>query len=164
MNALSFIFKRAINGHLSNLVLGMLNVAVLASLYIILGEFGMSDIRNLKYIFQFFTLLLITSAIILSINSEIVDKIRDICILRAIGLQKYFVWLVFIIKSISIGLIGSIIGILIGSFSLLFLFNIAPKLLPILNMMILGVISVLISSFFPLIKLSKLKIPEVLNR
>jgi len=164
MNAISFIFKRAIKVYSFNLILGILNVAAMASIFIMAVEFSTSSIQSLKYIFQIFTLVLITSAIILSINSEFMRKIRNICILCAIGFQKYFIWFFFVIKSMAIGVVGTLIGILIGNVTLFVLFNTSPKISSILNVLILGIISALIGCLFPLIKLSKLKIPEVLNR
>ena len=164
MSAISFIFRRAIKIFSINLILGILNVATLVSLFIIAVEFNISAMQSLKYIFQFLTLFLITSAIILCMNSEFVRKIRDICILRAIGFQKYFIWFFFLTKSMAIGVVGSLIGILTGNAALFILFNKSPKISPILNVLVLGIISALIGCLFPLFKLSKLKIPEVLNR
>jgi len=97
-------------------------------------------------------------------NSEYVRKIRDICILRAIGFQKYFIWFFFFIKSMAIGVLGSIIGIMIGNVTLFVFFNKSIKLLPVLDVLMLGVVSALIGCLFPLFKLSKLRIPEMLNR
>jgi ABC-type antimicrobial peptide transport system permease subunit len=97
-------------------------------------------------------------------NSEFAQRTRDISIFRAIGFQRLFLWTFFIIKSLIIGLIGSIIGFVIGNIALIILFNIGPRLMLIIDVLILVTISALIGCLSPLIKISKLNIPEMLNR
>lgn len=164
MNSFLFIFKKTLKLSLSNLILGLLNIATVTVLFIILSSSDASLIKGLNIIIPLSTLILISSAIVLCINIEFSSKIRDICILRAIGFQKYHIFFYLIINSILVLMPGLIIGIISGNIILFILFNISMKNTIILNTLFLGIISVSIGCISPLIKISKLKIPEVINR
>jgi ABC-type antimicrobial peptide transport system permease subunit len=164
MNTFLFIFRHVFKIRSPNLILGLLNVGIVALLIVITTELITLNMQLLNYILIASAVLLITSVIILCMNSEFAQRTRDISIFRAIGFQKLFLWTFFIIKSLIIGLIGSIIGFIIGNVALIILFNIMPRLMLIIDVLILVTVSALIGCLSSLIKISKLNIPEMLNR
>ena len=164
MNTFLFIFKQVFKIRSPNLILGLLNVGIVALLIVFTTELYALNMQILNYILMVSAVLLITSVIILCMNSEFAQRTRDISIFRAIGFQRLFLCTSFIIKSLIIGLIGSIIGFVIGNIAIIILFNIGPRLMLIIDVLILVTISALIGCLSPLIKISKLNIPEMLNR
>lgn len=164
MNAILFVFRQVFKVRSFSLILGLLNVATVALLIVITTEFNIPTIQTLNYILFISALLLISTTIILCMNSEFAHRTRDISILRAIGFQGFFIWSFFVMKSFIIGIMGSLIGFTIGNIILYILFNTNPRLLLIFDVLILAIISALIGCLSPLVRILRLNVPELLNR
>lgn len=163
MNSLLFIYKKTFKINLFELFLGSLNISIITTFLIIFIGLELTQALTLNIIVTLLTFIMMTSTIISCLNSEFLNKIRDICILRTIGFQKYSILFFSIINSIIIAVSGIFTGIVIGLIISFVIFKIGFENMAILNIMALGFISALIACIFPLIKISKLKIPKVLN-
>ena len=163
MNAILFVFRQVFKIRSFSLILGLLNVAIVALLIVITTEFN-TPIQTINYIIFISALLLMSTTIILCMNSEFAHRTRDISILRVIGFQGFFIWSFFVMKSFIIGIMGSLIGFTIGNIILYVLFNTNPRLLLIFDVLILAIISALIGCLSPLVRILRLNVPELLNR
>ncbi len=163
MNSFLFIYKKTFKINLFEFFLGLLNISIITTFLIIFIRLELTQVLILNIIASLLTFIMMSSTIILCLNSEFLNKIRDICILRAIGFQKYSIIIFSIINSIIIVVSGIFTGIVIGQIILFVIFKIGFENITIFNIMILGFISALIACMSPLMKISKLKIPKVLN-
>ncbi|TDB64200.1 ABC transporter permease [Arundinibacter roseus] len=140
----------------------MANAAILA------GE----QIRNVMTFVVSFTLLVVAGFGIYNImNMNVMNKIKDIAILKATGFDGQDVVAVFMIQSVIIGLMGALLGVIIG-FSLSYLLSITPfaagdflsidtfpvKFDPKFYLLgvIFGVITTLLAGYFPSRKAAKI--------
>ncbi|MEQ9443356.1 MAG: ABC transporter permease [Cyclobacteriaceae bacterium] len=75
------------------------------------------QIRNIMTFVVCFTLLVVAGFGIYNImNMNIINKMKDIAILKATGFQGSDVTLIFMIESVSIGIAGAFLGLVIGFF------------------------------------------------
>jgi ABC-type antimicrobial peptide transport system permease subunit len=163
MNSFLFIYKKTFKINLFEFFLGSLNISIITTFLTIFIGLESTQVLTLNIIVSLMTFIIMASTIILCLNSEFLNKIRDICILRVIGFQKYSILFFSIINSIIIVVLGIFTGIVIGQIILFAVFKIGFENITILNIITLGFISALIACISPLIKISKLKVPKVLN-
>lgn len=75
------------------------------------------QIRNIMTFVVCFTLLVVAGFGIYNImNMNIINKMKDIAILKATGFQGNDVTLIFMLESVSIGIVGALLGLFIGFF------------------------------------------------
>lgn len=163
MDSFLFIYKKIFKINLFEFFLCSLNILIIATFLTILTGLEFTQALIIEIIVYSLTVIIMTSTIILCLNSEFMHKIRDICILRAIGFKKKSILFFSIINSIIIMASGIFAGIVIGQIILFLIFEIGFENMKISNIVALGFISALIACISPLIKISKLKIPKVLN-
>ena len=163
MDSFLFLYKKTFKINLFEFFLGSLNISIITTFLMILMGLKLTQALILNIIVSSLTIIIIASTIIICLNSEFLRKIRDICILRAIGFKKYSILFFSIINSIIIMVSGIFAGIVVGKIILSLIFKIGFENMRISNIVVLGFISALIACISPLIKISKLKIPKVLN-
>jgi lipoprotein-releasing system permease protein len=140
-----------------------------ANAFILAGE----NIRGAMVIIVSITLLVVAGFGIYNImNMTVLNKIKDIAILKATGFAGKDIIAVFLIQAVIIGILGALLGISIG-FGLSCLLSITPfdtgsglidiKTFPIIFRakyyimgMIFGIITTILAGFFPSRKASKI--------
>ncbi|MFM2224119.1 MAG: hypothetical protein RJA07_321 [Bacteroidota bacterium] len=139
-----------------------------ANASILAGE----KIRNIMTFVVSFTLLLVAGFGIYNImNMNIMNKMKDIAILKATGFESFDITAIFLLESLIIGVMGGLLGLLIG-FCLSYLLSITPfpagtffriDTFPV-NFLVkhyvmgvsFGFITTLIAGYMPAIKASKI--------
>ena len=138
--------------------------------FVLAGE----KIRNVMLFVVSFTLLVVAGFGIYNImNMNVINKIKDIAILKATGFNGKDIVAVFLIQAIIIGFLGAILGITIG-FSISYILSITPfdtgnnpfislKFFPVIFRLkyyafgvVFGIITTLLAGFFPSRKASKI--------
>jgi lipoprotein-releasing system permease protein len=122
-------------------------------------------LRNVMTFVVSFTLLVVAGFGIYNImNMTVVNKIKDIAILKATGFDKRDIVAVFLLQAVFIGVSGGLLGLLIG-FSLSYLLSITPfdvggmldiKTFPVIFNpkyyvlgLLFGIITTLLAGYFP---------------
>ncbi|GAB3899149.1 ABC transporter permease [Larkinella knui] len=137
------------------------------------------QIRNVMTFVVSMTLLVVAGFGIYNImNMNVINKIKDIAILKATGFEGKDIVLIFLFQAIFIGLLGGLLGLLIG-FTLSYLLSITPfntgdfitiKTFPVIfepkyyGMGILfGLITTVLAGYFPSRKASKVDPVSILR-
>ena len=136
-------------------------------------------IRNVMTFVVSMTLLVVAGFGIYNImNMNVINKIKDIAILKATGFEGKDIVLIFLFQAIFIGLLGGLLGLLIG-FTLSYLLSITPfdtggfvsiKTFPVIfdpkyygMGLLFGLITTVLAGYFPSRKASKVDPVSILR-
>jgi lipoprotein-releasing system permease protein len=136
-------------------------------------------IRNVMTFVVSMTLLVVAGFGIYNImNMNVINKIKDIAILKATGFEGKDIVLIFLFQAIFIGLMGGLLGLLIG-FTLSYLLSITPfdtggfvsiKTFPVIfdpkyygMGLLFGLITTVLAGYFPSRKASKVDPVSILR-
>ncbi|WP_128545013.1 ABC transporter permease [Larkinella soli] len=136
-------------------------------------------IRNVMTFVVSMTLLVVAGFGIYNImNMNVINKIKDIAILKATGFDGRDIVLIFLLQAVFIGVVGGLLGLLIG-FTLSYLLSITPfdagdflsiKTFPVLFEpayyvmgILFGVVTTVLAGYFPSRKASKVDPVSILR-